>query len=257
MTNPAHRKHEKRHDRPYGCTFPRCFRKFGSRSDWKRHESAQHFLDEQWRCQVIEPDGTRCGRLFSKHQEMSDHLNDRHGHDGYHYDSPLHATTMESSHLGREGHLHFWCGFCNDLVDHLENVPSQGNQDPRFQHIGDHFDKDKKYIDDWVDIEENKPKRFLAPPPKTSGKQTQAARDSSPDESDLGDDGIPEEGGSGGGFVAAAGYTAPVNSSANYGMELPVRENMYAGTQRGQMEEVDAEGEIDDGYDALRFNWSQ
>ncbi|RYP55378.1 hypothetical protein DL768_000133 [Monosporascus sp. mg162] len=43
------KKHEKRHSKPYGCTFPTCNKRFGSKNDWKRHENSQHFLLEVWR----------------------------------------------------------------------------------------------------------------------------------------------------------------------------------------------------------------
>lgn len=38
--NAQYRKHQKRHERPYGCTF--CSKTFGSKADWKRHEKSQH-----------------------------------------------------------------------------------------------------------------------------------------------------------------------------------------------------------------------
>ncbi|RWA07760.1 hypothetical protein EKO27_g7355, partial [Xylaria grammica] len=43
------KKHEKRHEKPYGCTMPGCERRFGSKNDWKRHENTQHPMSETWR----------------------------------------------------------------------------------------------------------------------------------------------------------------------------------------------------------------
>lgn len=226
-----HRKHQKRHTRPYGCTFPRCFKRFGSRNDWKRHENAQHSLREQWRCQLPNNDGAACAKLFDKREDMSAHLDSRHGNEGYHHDSPLHHGAIDDCHLGHEGHHNFWCGFCNMLIPQPESV-HQGNPDPRFQHIGDHFDKGKLTIDDWVDIEENKMKRYIPQP----AVRRDATRDSSADESDLGDDGIP------GPAAYLPRYSGPASGLAGYDIDLPVRR--FTLNRRLDLDE-DAEGESD------------
>jgi hypothetical protein len=45
------RKHMKRHQKPYACTrVPGCDKRFGSKSDWKRHENDQHIQLQFWRC---------------------------------------------------------------------------------------------------------------------------------------------------------------------------------------------------------------
>lgn len=41
--NTDDRKHVARHERPFGCTYETCTKKFGSKNDWKRHEHTQHF----------------------------------------------------------------------------------------------------------------------------------------------------------------------------------------------------------------------
>ncbi|WAO97128.1 C2H2-type domain-containing protein [Fusarium falciforme] len=62
------KKHLKRHARPYGCTFLKCKIDFGSKHDWKRHESGQH-------CQA-KKDCNRDGRFWcgfcTKMIEISD-----------------------------------------------------------------------------------------------------------------------------------------------------------------------------------------
>ncbi|KAJ4178367.1 hypothetical protein NW767_014880, partial [Fusarium falciforme] len=50
------KKHLKRHAKPYSCTFLNCESHFGSKHDWKRHESRQH-------CQV-EKDCNRDGGFW-------------------------------------------------------------------------------------------------------------------------------------------------------------------------------------------------
>ncbi|EME50190.1 hypothetical protein DOTSEDRAFT_68902 [Dothistroma septosporum NZE10] len=153
------RKHTKRHTRPYGCTFPSCVKKFGSRNDWKRHESSQHQLIEQWKCSLC----LSTQRPFPQLPALLSHL---HTHHNLHPHSDI-DIICASSHLGREGHRHFWCGFCRRLVKQGGLEPfgtgagnGAGNAwDARFKHIGDHFDKDNMDSLDWVCVEEGRRKR--------------------------------------------------------------------------------------------------
>ncbi|KAF7190009.1 Transcriptional regulator CRZ1 [Pseudocercospora fuligena] len=154
------KKHMKRHTRPYGCTFPNCAKKFGSRNDWKRHESGQHFLEEMWKCgRARKHDGGTCLRRpwFTKDQMI------RHLKGPEHKMSNEHEIEQECDkyHLGREGHVHFWCGFCKILITQPEYTTNAWEN--RFKHIGDHFDHDKWNIDDWVCVEENKAKKLITP----------------------------------------------------------------------------------------------
>lgn len=230
-------KHQKRHSRPYGCTFPGCFKRFGSRNDWKRHENSQHQILEQWRCPIPNHDGSACARLFNKQFDMVDHLEDRHG-----FEQLVHWDAIDKAHLGLEGHHQFWCGFCNTLIPQLGNV-HHANWDNRFQHIGDHFDKGKLTIDDWVDIEQNRKKRLLIPP--KSAKRSATKDSSSEDESDLGDDGIPTDSTAATPFMTP-GNTAPVNGSAGYSTHLSVRRELCPMDNRMHLSgEEDADGEVD------------
>ena len=62
-------------------------------------------------------------------------------------------------HVGREGRFHFWCGFCNGLIEQeSSSISSQLAWALRFIHIGEYFDKDRLHIDNWVDIEAKKEK---------------------------------------------------------------------------------------------------
>ena len=180
------RKHMKRHTRPYGCTFAKCNKKFGSRNDWKRHENSQHFLSEMWRCEIKRPkpnSDSRCGFLSHDQQQFAQHLANKHG---------LKIGTDEMKkqcrdmHLGREGHHHYWCGFCNKLIEQEEGI-QPGAWDVRFKHIGDHFDKHNLNIDDWVDIEKNKKKKFINHEEQNKKPGSKLRVD---DDSDLGEDGI-------------------------------------------------------------------
>ena len=141
----------KRHTRPYGCTFPRCKKRFGSKNDWKRHENSQHFQQETYRCRYPDAAGQDCCQVFYCGDGFVTHLKHQH------------ACTEEQAkeernerHIGRNGQGRFWCGFCKNVL----KLDQRGIEawDERFKHIGDHFNKENCDIKDWVCLESNKPK---------------------------------------------------------------------------------------------------
>lgn len=162
----------KRHTRPYGCTFANCSKKFGSRNDWKRHETGQHYLPEMWKCgraRAAELGGGICFRRpLHTHDQMLRHLKGPE-----HRMAPPPSTEIEAEanryHLGPEGHVNFWCGFCKKLIPQPPDAPNASEN--RFKHIGDHFDHDKFVIDDWVCIEENKAKRYITQEEKKASRR--------------------------------------------------------------------------------------
>ncbi|KAF4125727.1 ZnF C2H2 [Geosmithia morbida] len=111
------KKHRKRHDRPYGCTVSQCPQNFGSKNDWKRHESSQHNPNDLWHCNCNHAGGS-CG-----------------------------SSSSSSSGVGvGAGHCtsSFWCGFCRSLIsvvvgDRSSSPPVPSPIDQRFNHIDDHF----------------------------------------------------------------------------------------------------------------------
>lgn len=183
----------KRHARPYGCTFPNCYKRFGSRNDWKRHENSQHFLQEMWRCGLTTIDGKICGRLIHQQPAFVNHLQKRHNLDSTSLETHKYVKTM---HLGREGHKNFWCGFCNTLIPQPESNQQDSIQTSawvlRSKHIGDHFDKENLHINDWVCIEHNKKKSLITVQDKKKAK-TRFRDGKAADDSDLPDDGIPHK----------------------------------------------------------------
>ena len=225
----------KRHTRPYGCTFPNCTKRFGSRNDWKRHENSQHFLQEMWRCERNRQGGGKCGKLVYHQDNFAQHLQRKHG-------IPLKSTQNEadckSMHLGREGHHHFWCGFCNKLIQQQDSM-NQGAWDMRFKHIGDHFDKNNYHIDDWIDIEENKKKSLIAKDGRKKSKGRSRTGQFDDDDSDLGEAGIPEP------YVP--GFSAPgSHASAGYGA---TQSGIYPSNRRRvDAGEIDAEGVSDEEF---------
>lgn len=155
----------KRHTRPYGCTFPDCFKAFGSRNDWKRHEASQHFLHDMWKCTLSGPSGQRCGVISWDPRQLTDHLEQNH-------QMTLGDTRVreccEAMHLGANASRRFFCGFCNAFVqqrpEDLHNA-----LEARCKHIGDHYDRGF-HVNDWVCIEADRPKGQLAMRNEGKGK---------------------------------------------------------------------------------------
>ncbi|KAL1635534.1 hypothetical protein SLS56_001585 [Neofusicoccum ribis] len=145
-------KHRKRHTRPYGCTFSKCFKKFGSKNDWKRHEGSQHFQVETWRCEhQVSHEAPKCAEIFYESKVFEKHLRDSHRiADQVHID-----TELRTRRIGRNGQSRFWCGFCQRIIELKTRFVEAWEE--RFNHIDEHF-KLKRPITEWLDIEANKPK---------------------------------------------------------------------------------------------------
>ena len=172
----------KRHSRPYGCTFPACYKNFGSRNDWKRHENSQHYLQEMWRCNVPNTSGGKCGKVAYDAGIFADHLRRVHV-----INEREVMSFCERWHLQANAHSCYWCGFCNDL-QRQDGTEIQNAMEARYKHIGDHYDKGDFSVEDWVCVETNRAKRCSSRKGRAK-RQTRMSR--LDDESDLGDDGIP------------------------------------------------------------------
>lgn len=136
------RKHQKRHERPYGCTFPHCAKSFGSKADWKRHEISQHLNVQSWFCPLQENHKTgSCGQIFHREDTYAKHLSERHR-----VSKPRVLETLQSTRLDLAGQSHFWCGFCNHSIA-LRRTDSDA-LDERFNHIDiEHFKKGERGSD--------------------------------------------------------------------------------------------------------------
>lgn len=150
-------KHLKRHYRPYGCTYPKCHKKFGAKSDWKRHENSQHFQQEAFRCDYLLDSGKRCGQYCYRMAQFKNHLESEHN--VVSEDSV--QSTLTRCKIGKNCQVQYWCGFCCEI-----KVLTAGRNeawDERFDHIAYHFEKDspRKCIDDWICVEENQAKKQL------------------------------------------------------------------------------------------------
>jgi hypothetical protein len=174
-------KHMKRHQKPYGCTYPKCHKRFGAKSDWKRHENSQHFQLEAYRCDYPNNAGQKCGQHCYRTALFQKHLADKHKTMS---EQKMHAD-LKRCKIGKNCQVQFWCGFCREIKT-LKNKRNAA-WDERFDHIAEHFEKKKDSIDDWLCVEENRTKRQL---------QVEVDRTAFPDEEN-GDMESDESGGDG------------------------------------------------------------
>ncbi|KAI0535431.1 hypothetical protein GGR58DRAFT_504330 [Xylaria digitata] len=143
------KKHEKRHEKPYGCTLPDCDKRFGSKNDWKRHENTQHFMLEMWKC-----DEEGCEKLCHRREMFKAHLEKDHQID----DQNKLEAKLEKCRLGRNYEARFWCGFCGKVIE----IKQKGNQarTERFDHIDEHFsgrnERTRKEISEWKNFDLSK-----------------------------------------------------------------------------------------------------
>ncbi|KAL8807109.1 MAG: hypothetical protein Q9182_000942 [Xanthomendoza sp. 2 TL-2023] len=143
------KKHQKRHTRPYGCTFPGCSKKLGSKNDWKRHENTQHYQIETWRCDEFSERSAigRCASLFYRREQFQSHLRDKHQKN----DEQYIQEQCKRHRIGRNGQDRFWCGFCQQIVE----LKTKGLEawEERFGHIDDLHYKKGQTIFDWVPLD--------------------------------------------------------------------------------------------------------
>ncbi|KAK5271629.1 hypothetical protein LTR96_003454 [Exophiala xenobiotica] len=134
------KKHMQRHAKPFGCTFDGCNKIFGSKNDWKRHEQGQHEQQECWRC-------LECQEVFYHDQSYYvRHVSQVHATDPV--KTTAHAPLERK--IARNYQGRFWCGFCDQIIVH--NLQGVEAITLRFNHISDHFMKDKKSIKTWIEV---------------------------------------------------------------------------------------------------------
>ena len=144
----------KRHDRPYACIRSECFKVFGSKHDWTRHELSQHdppilycsrgtqqtFLDP------ASPSQQNCDVACASPEAFAVHLSDRHN-------VAISSREIRMTYFGS-----FWCGFCRSKIRFFDSIVNSKSTERigednyikgRFQHIDEHFIKEGKKKQDW------------------------------------------------------------------------------------------------------------
>ncbi|KAF3001516.1 hypothetical protein E8E13_009221 [Curvularia kusanoi] len=163
-------KHKKRHAKPYGCTYPKCHKRFGAKSDWKRHENSQHFQLDAFHCDHLNNAGAKCGMHWHRSAQFKKHLQDKHKIT----DEKEVDNRLQRCKIGKNCQGQFWCGFCRKI----KPLKSKRNAawDERFDHIAHHFEKEMKSIDNWLCVEANRTKKDL---------QAEVDRKAFPDDNDM------------------------------------------------------------------------
>lgn len=152
-----YRKHQKRHERPYGCTFDKCNKSFGSKADWKRHENSQHDHLESWRCALQDPYKPElpCARQFNRRDIYVQHLREQHEVES----EEVVQTSVNKNRLGGNCQPQFWCGFCRLILPTYSRGLAAWNE--RCNHIdSQHFKKGERF-GDWLPPSSHLTKRDL------------------------------------------------------------------------------------------------
>ncbi|KAI8950647.1 hypothetical protein F4801DRAFT_331600 [Xylaria longipes] len=158
------KKHEKRHEKPYGCTMAGCDKRFGSKNDWKRHENTQHFMLEMWRC-----DEEGCEKVYYRREIFRGHLEKDHQTT----DQNVLEAKLEKCRVGRNCEARFWCGFCQEVVE----IKQKGIQAwaERFDHIDEHFtgrNRAQKEISEWKNFDSSRRSKEASKDDSDDGSQS-------------------------------------------------------------------------------------
>ena len=180
----------KRHTKPWGCTFKECFRRFGRKADWKRHEISQHFHMEMWKCCLDTLSRQPCYQFFHERDTFRRHLRDGHSV----ADRGTVRKHLYACRIGRNCQGQTWCGFCRKILPLKQDGRSAW--DERFEHIDRHF-SDGKQIQHYMPVDSEKPKgrRPEADSDSASKSSCQSSSESFHDESFMFDHAEAEEDG--------------------------------------------------------------
>lgn len=146
----------KRHAKPYGCTFPRCDKRFGSKNDWKRHENSQHYQLELWKCNEkshAHP-SELCNKAFNRRELFKTHLSKDHGITN----SAIVDKKLEECLDVRNYEVRFWCGFCTKIIKFEEKGLNAWLG--RSNHMDDHFSRQMD-ISEWKNPDEGLPEEGI------------------------------------------------------------------------------------------------
>ncbi|RMZ84958.1 hypothetical protein DV738_g241, partial [Chaetothyriales sp. CBS 135597] len=143
------KKHLKRHSRPYGCVLDGCFKRFGSKNDWKRHEGTHPTQAQCFRCDgghSCPESGMPCKKaLYGGKADYCQHLLDCQV-------SPDQVNEIAERRLINDSYQrNFWCGFCDDIVRHDLGGPEALTR--RHNHIDRHFQENGLRTDDWIELD--------------------------------------------------------------------------------------------------------
>jgi hypothetical protein len=142
------KEHVKRHLKVrYGCTFDHCYRRFGLKSDWIRHERKRHSQEDYWRCDLkhsISPTAGNCDEVFLEKKQFFAHLKEVHQVTEIQKINHLAYLQLVGAYFERR----YWCGFCKSVQDNRKKGKEAIHA--RYDHIAEHITADGRNMDDWV-----------------------------------------------------------------------------------------------------------
>jgi len=115
---------------------------------WKRHENSRHFQAERWRCRQFDGSSNikQCANLSWRRANFQRHLKNKHGI----VDEGYHEKELNACHLGTNGSLRFWCGFCQATMSLFKKGLEAW--DERFDHIESHY-RSGQNVKDWIPVD--------------------------------------------------------------------------------------------------------
>ena len=180
-----HKKHEMRHTRPWICTAVSCDKRFGTKSDWQRHEKScnkrgREFIEPDSRerlhvCLEYDPKShsRKCGFVHTSETYFKSHLKEAH----HIVDEAALARLWRDYDMTADPGCG-WCGFCLNIVSFGESpqrIGSNKNKDTgygqytaRADHISEHVYREGRLMDSYVSLEyhlkkkDSKPDRLQA-----------------------------------------------------------------------------------------------
>lgn len=191
------RKHRKRHEKNFGCTFDECYSKFGTKWEWKRHEQNQHIQNEAWRCKYKEGN-TQCQSLFSESKAFEEHLIEHFDKSNRRVGKEEFAKEVEDCHLPKKWLGSYWCGYCPGIIRSMKKY-GRDMDDERVEHIGGHIHQGCR-SSDWVELAaggmtkgQMKERKEASNKSETQSSRTQSSRRPSHQETEE-EDGNDDEG---------------------------------------------------------------
>jgi len=147
-------------------------------------------------------------------------------------------TLVGSQRIGQKSQVHYWCGFCNKIMKMKQKGPA--GDDERFNHIDNHFTKDKFKIEQWKPLEGRPSARDVSAEAEHTGSDSGTSDDSIEREGDEDDDAdasaqLPQS--------APAGQTprkrpAPTTFEDDYGPSPKAPRHTAATASRGRSQTI-------------------
>jgi hypothetical protein len=133
-----------------------CYKRFGSKHDWKRHETTRALHPEQGECyrcngDHTSEDGRQCFKAFySGREQYIAHLTQLVTPNRIQVEIKANENRIPANNQYR-----YWCGFCNRIIEHGKTELEAATE--RLEHIAHHLLT--KSSADWVELGGNGEKK--------------------------------------------------------------------------------------------------